>query len=105
MNKHKCPRGKGREIVEQAHKEHPDWGSYQIAQKYPVSQSTAYRYLKQIEKENNKELLRDSLQKAINSQAEPTREELKSNRWLVFAGVMAGIALMLMFVIFERGVH
>lgn len=105
MAKHKCPRGMGRTITEQAHKAHPNWGSYQIADAYPVSQATAYRYLKQIKQERNKEQLRESLQKAINANAEPTREELNSNRWLLFAGVMAGIALMLMFVIFERGVQ
>jgi len=105
MAKHKCPKGMGRNITEQAHKAHPDWNPRQIAEAYPLSESTAWRYLNEMKQERNKEMLRESLQKAINSHAEPTRDELKSNRWLLFAGVMAGIALMLMFVLFERGIH
>ena len=103
MAKHKCPRGMAKQIVSKAMKQHPKWNSKQISEKYPIGESTCHRWMKILREE--RELLGESLQKAINAHAEPTREELKSNRWLVFAGVMAGIALMLMFVIFERGVQ
>jgi len=103
MAKQQCPKGMAKNIVSNAMKKHPKWTAKKISENYPVARSTAFRVMKQIREE--RELLDESLQKAINAHAEPTREELKSNRWLVFAGVMAGIALMLMFVIFERGVQ
>jgi hypothetical protein len=103
MAKKRCPKGMAKSIVRNAMKKHPKWTAKQISENYPVGESTCHREMKKVRDE--KELLGESLQKAINAHAEPTREELKSNRWLVFAGVMAGVALMLMFVIFERGVQ
>lgn len=104
MTNKRCPRGMARQIIETAMEKHPNWSAKQIAESYPVGLSTCWREMREIRMEKS-ERLRESLQKAINEKPEPTREELKSNRWLLFAGVMAGIALMLMFVIFERGVH
>lgn len=101
--KKRCPKGEAKNIVRNAMKKHPEWNAKQISENYPIGESTCHRWMKILREE--RELLGESLQKAINAHAEPTREELKSNRWLVFAGVMAGIALMLMFVIFERGVQ
>jgi len=102
--KERCPKGMAKHIVSNAMKKHPNWNAKKISEHYPIGVSTCHKWMKVIRDERN-EQFSQSLQKVINDKAEPTREELKSNRWLVFAGVMAGIALMLMFVIFERGVQ
>jgi len=85
--KERCAKGTAKGIIANAMKSHPTWNAKKISQNYPVGESTCHKYMKQI---------RD---------AEPPQEELKSQPWLVFAGVMAGIALMLLFIIAERGVQ
>ena len=73
MAKQQCPKGMAKNIVSNAMKKHPKWTAKKISENYPVARSTAFRVMKQIREE--RELLDESLQKAINAHAEPTREE------------------------------
>lgn len=128
--KERAPKGMAKGIVAKAMTAHPKWTAKQIAEKYPVGESTAHKYMKQIRDELDKPrriyekakdeeretakkmsdlaenlLTPDEMQELMAGSYEPSRDELKSNRWLVFAGIVAGVALMLMFVIADRGIN
>jgi hypothetical protein len=85
--KERCAKGTAKAIIANAMKQHPTWNAKKISENYPVGESTCHKYMKEI---------RGAL---------PTVEEQSNNRWLVFAGIVAGIALMLLFIIAERGVQ
>ena len=110
--KERAPKGMAKGIVAKAMNSHPTWTAKQISQKYPVGESTASKYMKQIRDESAKMsdlaenlLSPDEMQELMAGSYEPSRDELKSNRWLVFAGMVVGVALMLMFVIADRGIN
>ena len=81
---------------------HQSMSSNELSQTFSIPYSTICKWRKQWREDKAELAVR--LKQLEHYEQAPPPEEIKSNRWLTFAGFLAGVALMLLFVMYDRTV-